>query len=80
MRSRAALRCRVSTSNQGTHRPEVELMQFSERAGYEVTGAFTEIVSGAKTSTRDRVERAKVIELARQRQTDVILVSELTRW
>lgn len=71
---RAAIYCRVSTNNQGTDRQVVELMQFAERAGYEVVDTFTEIVSGAKTSTKDRVERAKVIELARQRQIDVILV------
>lgn len=80
LRKRAAIYCRVSTTNQGTDRQVVELLQFAERAGYVVVGAFTEIVSGAKTSTKDRVERAKVIELARQRQIDVILVSELTRW
>lgn len=77
---RAAIYCRVSTTNQGTDRQVVELLQFAERAGYAVTGTFTEVVSGANTSTKDRVERAKVIELARQRQIDVILVSELTRW
>ena len=57
----------------------VELLQFGDRAGYEVVDTFTEIVSGAKTSTKDHIKRAKVIELARQRQIDVILVSELTR-
>jgi putative DNA-invertase from lambdoid prophage Rac len=79
-RKRAAIYCRVSTGNQGTDRQVVELLQFADRAGYEVVDTFTEIVSGAKTSTRDRVERTKVIELARHRQIDVILVSELTRW
>lgn len=58
----------------------LELLQFAERAGYVVIGTFTEIVSGAKTSTKDRVERAKVIELPRHSRIDVILVSELTRW
>ena len=57
----------------------VALPQFAERAGYEVVDTFTEIVSAAKTSTKDRVERVKVIELARHRQIDVILVNELTR-
>lgn len=77
---RAAIYCRVSTHNQGTDQKVVELLQFADRSGYEGVDTFTEIVSGAKTSTKDRVERAKVIELARQRETDVILVSELTRW
>jgi putative DNA-invertase from lambdoid prophage Rac len=72
-RQRAAMWCRVSTGNQGADRQVVELLQFADRAGDEVVDTFTEIVS------EDRVERAKVIELARRRQIDVILVSELTR-
>lgn len=38
---------------------------------------FTEIGSGTKN---DRVERKKIMALARSRQIDIILVSELTRW
>lgn len=79
-RQRAAIYCRVSTVNQGTDRQVIELLQFADRAKHEVVGTFTEVVSGAKTSAKDRIERAKVLDLARQRKIDVILVSELTRW
>jgi putative DNA-invertase from lambdoid prophage Rac len=78
--SRAAIYCRVSTTHQGTDRQAFELLQFADRAGYVVVGVFTEAVSGAKTERKDRAERAKVLDLARQRQIDVILVTELTRW
>jgi len=42
-----------------------------------VVGVFKETASGSRT---DRVERAKVIALARDRQIEVVLVTELTRW
>jgi putative DNA-invertase from lambdoid prophage Rac len=38
---------------------------------------FKETASGAKN---DRVERAKVMQLARAREIDAILVTELSRW
>jgi putative DNA-invertase from lambdoid prophage Rac len=79
-RQRAAIYCRVSTANQGTDRQATELLAYADRAGFEVIGTFTEIVSGAKTERRDRPERAKVLDLARQKEIDAILVTELTRW
>ncbi len=42
-----------------------------------MVGVFKETASGSRT---DRVERAKVIALARDRQIEVVLVTELTRW
>jgi DNA invertase Pin-like site-specific DNA recombinase len=80
MTPRAVIYCRVSTAHQGTDRQATELLAYADRAGFEVVGTFTEIVSGAKTERRDRAARAQVMDLARRREIDAILVTELTRW
>lgn len=77
---RAATYGRVSTTDQRCERQELDLLAYADRAGLEVVGVFKETVSGAKTSSADRPERAKVLDLARQRRIEVILVNELTRW
>ena len=77
---RVAIYCRVSTAAQGTDRQAVELQQFADRAGYQVVGVFEEVVSGAKTTAKDRPERAKVLALAQRREIDAVLVTELSRW
>lgn len=77
---RAVIYCRVSTADQRCERQELDLLAYADRAGLEVVGVFKETVSGAKTSPADRSERAKVLDLARQRHIEVILVTELTRW
>jgi putative DNA-invertase from lambdoid prophage Rac len=74
---RAALYCRVSTADQSCARQERDLAAFAARAGYEVAGVFKETGSGAKL---DRIERKKVMALARRREIDAVLVSELSRW
>lgn len=74
---RVALYCRVSTADQSAERQERDLRQHAERCGYEVVACFTETASGARN---DRKERAKVIAMARARQIDAVLVTELTRW
>ena len=74
---RAALYCRVSTSDQSCARQGRDLSAFAERAGYEVIGTFKETGSGVKL---DRAERRKVMALAQARQIDVVLVTELSRW
>ena len=77
MGQRAALYCRVSTADQSCARQERDLAAFAVRAGYEVVGVFKETGSGAKL---DRAERKKVMALARRREIDVVLVTELSRW
>lgn len=72
-----ALYCRVSTDGQSTARQERELRDYAKRQGHEVVAVFTEKASGAKN---DRAQRAKVMELARRREIDAILVSEMSRW
>ena len=74
---RAALYCRVSTTDQSCARQERDLAAFAARAGYQVVDAFKETGSGVRL---DRVERRKVMALAQARQIDVVLVTELSRW
>lgn len=77
MGQRAAIYCRVSTTDQSCERQERDLRAFAARAGYEVVGVFKETGSGAKL---DRVERRKVMALAQARHIDAVLVTELSRW
>lgn len=77
MGQRAAIYCRVSTTDQSCARQERDLLAFAARAGYEVMGVFKETGSGVRL---DRVERRKVMALAQARHIDVVLVSELSRW
>lgn len=77
MGQRAALYCRVSTTDQSCARQERDLAAFADRAGYEVIGIFKESGSGTKL---DRAERKKVMALAQRREIDAVLVTELSRW
>lgn len=77
MGQRAALYCRVSTSDQSCARQERDLTAFAARAGYEVIGTFKETGSGVKA---EREERRKVLALAQRREIDAVLVTELSRW
>jgi putative DNA-invertase from lambdoid prophage Rac len=76
MGQRAALYCRVSTHDQSCERQERDLLVFADRAGYEVIAVFKETTSGSQD---DRVERAKVLQLGRERQISVVVVTDLTR-
>lgn len=67
----------MSTSDQNCDRQKSELVSYAARCNYDVVAIVIEIASGAKNS---RVERKRVISLARARSIDIILVSELTRW
>lgn len=77
MGQRAALYCRVSTADQSCERQERDLLDFADRAGYDVVGIWKETASGSKN---DRAERQKVMALAQARRIDAVLVTELTRW
>lgn len=74
---RVAIYCRVSTADQDCDRQKRDLTEFAARAGYEVVDLLTETASGAKNN---RKERAKVIQMARERRIDAVLVTELSRW
>jgi len=59
-------------------RPEErDLRAFVRRADHAVVGVFKETASGAKN---DRVERRKVMALAKARKIEAVLVTELSRW
>lgn len=76
MGQRAALYCRVSTTDQSCARQERDLLVFAVHSGYEVVGIF-ETGSVVKL---DRVERRKVMALAQARHIDAVLMTELSRW
>lgn len=77
MVQRIAIYARVSTSDQSCERQIGELTSYAERSGFEIVGMFKETGSGTKNN---RVERNKVIDLARHRNIDLVLVSKLSRW
>jgi putative DNA-invertase from lambdoid prophage Rac len=72
-----AIYCRVSTDDQSCERQERDLRAFAKCAGHKVVAVFKETASGADDG---RPERAKVLRLARAREIDAILVTELSRW
>jgi DNA invertase Pin-like site-specific DNA recombinase len=72
----ATLYCRVSTTDQTCARQERDLKAFAKKAGYKIVGVWKETGSGAKD---DRAERKKILALAKARDIDVILVTEITR-
>jgi putative DNA-invertase from lambdoid prophage Rac len=74
---RAALYCRVSTTDQSCERQERDLAAFAARGGYEVVGTFKETASGVRL---DRIERKRVLALVQRREIDAVLVTELSRW
>lgn len=77
MVQRIAIYARVSTGDQSCDRQLDELADYASRNDFEVVDTFKETGSGAKN---DRIERKKVLELARHRKIDLVLVSELSRW
>jgi putative DNA-invertase from lambdoid prophage Rac len=72
-----AIYCRVSTDDQSCERQERDLRAFAKRAGHKIVALFKETASGADNA---RPQRAKVLALARDREIDAILVTELSRW
>lgn len=74
---KAALYCRVSTGDQSCERQERDLRAFAERGDFEIIAVFRETASG---NVNSRSERKKVMNLARDRQIEAVLVTELTRW
>ena len=74
---RAAIYCRVSTSDQSCDRQRRDLMEYAARADYQLVGIFEEQASGAKC---DRTQRNLVMDLVQARQVDVVLCTELSRW
>src|SRR5689334_982081 len=70
---RAGLYARVSTEDRGQD-PETQLRplrEYADRRGFSVVGEFVDHASGA-TETRPRYQ--KLLEAARKRELDVVLV------
>jgi putative DNA-invertase from lambdoid prophage Rac len=72
-----AIYCRVSTDHQSCERQERDLRTFAKRAGHKIVAVYKETASGADNA---RPERTKVLALARGREIDAVLVTELSRW
>lgn len=77
MIQRVAIYCRVSTADQSCERQERDLKEFAEKRGYQVIQIFKETSSGAKN---DRAQRKALLALAKSREIDAILITELSRW
>ena len=77
VQKKAAIYCRVSTSDQSCERQEMDLRAYAEKAGWEIAGVWKETASGSEDS---RKQRQHVLALAQARKIDVVLVTELTRW
>lgn len=74
---RVALYARVSTADQTTNPAQLEaLREFATRRGWQVVQEVAEVGSGAKT----RPKRARLLEAARRREFDAVLVYKLDRW
>jgi putative DNA-invertase from lambdoid prophage Rac len=74
---RVAIYARVSTKDQTCDRQIADLEDYAQLANYQIVAAHKETASGTKN---DRIERKAVINLARARKIDAILVTELSRW
>lgn len=74
---KAAIYCRVSTGDQSCDRQERDLRAFAGRGDFDIVAVYKETASGSVDS---RSERKKVMSLARDRQIEAVLVTELTRW
>jgi putative DNA-invertase from lambdoid prophage Rac len=74
---RAAIYCRVSTTDQSCSRQERDLLEYAQSAGYEVVGVWKETASG---TVPNRSQRNRVMAAAQARSIDAVLVTELTRW
>ena len=74
---RAALYARVSTADQQTLPMQVEAMRdYAARRGWEVVDVVEDVASGAK----ERPRRQQLLDAARRRDVDVVVVWRLDRW
>jgi len=75
---KAALYARISTYDQHTLPLQIEAMrEYANSRGFQITLEIEETSSGARL---DRPKREELLEAARQRQLDVIIVWRLDRW
>lgn len=77
MTIRAAIYTRVSTSTQSTQRQSRALRAYAQARGWTIVREVQEMASGAM---QKRPLREEVLQLARARTVDAILVQSLDRW
>lgn len=73
----AVIYARVSTKEQDNQRQISDLQVYASRRGIEIIAVLEEKASGAKN---DRPVRKQIMEMARRREIDAVIVSEMTRW
>src|SRR4051812_21041522 len=74
---RAAIYARVSTHDQQTLPLQIAaLRKYARQRGWTITREVRDIGSGATTRPR----REEILELARRREIDVVIVWRLDRW
>lgn len=74
---RVAIYTRVSTQDQSVERQSRELRAFAVARGWQIILEVEEHVSGA---AEKRPEREKILNMARKREIDIVLVLTLDRW
>ena len=74
---RAAIYTRVSTADQSTDRQLRELRDYAKARGWEIVREAQETASGA---SQKRPLREEVLQMARTRAIDAVLVQALDRW
>jgi DNA invertase Pin-like site-specific DNA recombinase len=77
--TRVAIYARVSTLDKG-QAPETQLMalrEYAERRGFQIVGEYIDYASGTR---EDRPQYQRLLEAARKRQLDVILVWRYDRF
>ncbi len=75
-RSRAAVYLRVSTREQTVENQEPVLREWAARLGLDGVRVFADVASGGKA---DRAQLAALLEAARRREVDVLLIWSLDR-
>ena len=74
---RVGLYARVSTNDQQTIPPQIRaLLEYATRPGWTIALQVKEVGSGAS----QRQLREKLLEAARRREVDMVLVWRLDRW
>lgn len=77
-RLRVVIYCRVSTVAQDNERQVVDLTEYASKCNYKVVKILQEKMSGVKAS--NLTVRKEVMKMAKARDIDAVLVTELTRW
>ena len=75
---RTAIYCRVSTADQSCDLQRRELREYCQRRGWEIVGEYTD--TGWSGSKANRPELTRLMNDARKRRFDTMVVWKLDRW